>query len=237
MADNTKQFEGIVYIKKGLDWLFADDPQVFVAGDLLWYPVEGNNQLCLAPDTMVAFGRPKGDRGSYQQWNEGGIAPQVVFEVMSPNNTKAEMTRKLEFYQRHGVEECYEYDSDRFTLKGWLRQDDRLVAITSMQDWCSPRLGITLRLDADGNLELLRPDRLPFETYKQIARRADLERQRADLEHQQATLERRQARQERQRADQERQRAQQAETQLALQQTEIERLQAQLRALGIDPSQ
>jgi hypothetical protein len=43
----------------GLDAWFRHDPQVFVAGDLLWYPVEGNNRLSTAPDVMVAFGRPK----------------------------------------------------------------------------------------------------------------------------------------------------------------------------------
>jgi Uma2 family endonuclease len=42
MADNTQQFRWIVLIKENLDILFADDPQAFVAGDLLWYPIEGN---------------------------------------------------------------------------------------------------------------------------------------------------------------------------------------------------
>ena len=45
---------------------------------LLWYAVEGDNKIRQAPDAMVAFGRPKGYRGSYRQWEEGGIAPQVV---------------------------------------------------------------------------------------------------------------------------------------------------------------
>lgn len=39
MADNTKQFELIVFIKKNLDLLLANDPNVFVAGHLLWYPI------------------------------------------------------------------------------------------------------------------------------------------------------------------------------------------------------
>ncbi|HEY9663570.1 MAG TPA: Uma2 family endonuclease, partial [Allocoleopsis sp.] len=89
MADNTRQFRWIVVIKENLEWLFADDPTVFVAGDLLWYPVEGNNKIRTAPDALVVFGRPKGDspqatlceRGSYQQWKENNIPPQVVFEV------------------------------------------------------------------------------------------------------------------------------------------------------------
>ncbi len=211
MADNTKQFEAIVYIKKGLDWLFAADPLVFVAGDLLWYPTEGNNRRRQAPDVMVVFGRPKGDRGSYQQWKEADIAPQVVFEVLSPGNTLAEMHRKTQFYQRYGVEEFYLYDPDRATLDGFVRQDDWLEAIADLADWVSPRLGIRLQLDAAGHLQLLRPDGHPLETYEQLATRADQERARAD--------------QERDRADQERARAEAAEQ-------ELERLRAQLRAEG-----
>lgn len=38
MADNTRQFRWIVIIQGGLDALFRDAPDVFVAGDLLWYP-------------------------------------------------------------------------------------------------------------------------------------------------------------------------------------------------------
>ena len=76
MSDNTLQFRWIVTIEGGLDALFIDDPNVFVAGDLLWYPVEGKPTIRSAPDAMVVFGRPKGDRGSYKQWEEGGIAPR-----------------------------------------------------------------------------------------------------------------------------------------------------------------
>jgi len=67
MADNTTQFRWIVTIQGGLDALFRDNPDIFVAGDLLWYPVEGHPEISTAPDVMVAFGRPKGDRGSYLQ--------------------------------------------------------------------------------------------------------------------------------------------------------------------------
>ncbi len=68
MADNTQQFELIVWIKDNVERLVANDPNVFVAGDLLWYPVEGDNRTRQAPDVMVVFGRQKGYRGSDQQW-------------------------------------------------------------------------------------------------------------------------------------------------------------------------
>nr|WP_305037851.1 hypothetical protein [Halomicronema sp. CCY15110] len=77
-ADNTKQFRWIVTIKENLELLFRDRPDVFVAGDLLWYPVEGDNTLRQAPDALVVLGRPKGDRGSYQQWKEADIPPSRV---------------------------------------------------------------------------------------------------------------------------------------------------------------
>ena len=78
IADNTKQFRWIVVIMENLERLFASDANVFIAGDLLWYPVEGNPKLRQAPDVMVVIGRPKGNRGSYRQWEEGGIAPHSI---------------------------------------------------------------------------------------------------------------------------------------------------------------
>ena len=42
------------------------------------------------------------------------MAPQVVFEVLSPGNTPAEMKRKRLFYERYGVKEYYECASDGF---------------------------------------------------------------------------------------------------------------------------
>lgn len=86
MAENTIHFRWIVLIKENLEILFATILDVFVAGDLLWYPVQGDGDTKCAPDAMVVFGRPKGDRTSYVQYLEGNIAPQVVFEILSPGN-------------------------------------------------------------------------------------------------------------------------------------------------------
>lgn len=179
MADNTRQFRYIVTIHSGIADLFADDPNVFVAGDLLWYPVEGSNTTRVAPDVMVVFGRPPGDRGSYLQWKEENIPPQVVFEVLSPGNTFTEMTNKLRFYERHSVEEYYLYDPDNGELSGWLRSDHGLEEIPEMEGWVSPRLGIRFALDGR-DLALFRPDGTRFETYTEVRSQLAMERQRAD---------------------------------------------------------
>lgn len=243
MADNTKQFRWIVEIQQNLVWLFADEANVFIAGDLLWYPVQGNKNIVQAPDILVAFGRPKGDRGSYKQWEEANIAPQVVFEILSPSNTKAEMNRKLLFYDRYGVEEYYLYDPERNELSGWIRHNDFLDLIDSMADWVSPRLGIRFDLSS-GELQIYRPDGERFLSYTEIAQRAkqdrqraEQDRQRAEQEHQRAEQAEQQIQQERQRAEQERQRAEQAEQQIQQERQRAERLAQQLRELGIDPDQ
>ena len=213
MADNTLQFEYIVTIKGGLEAQFIEDPNVFIAGDLLWYPVEGQPTIRVAPDILAAFGRPKGYRGSYKQWEEGGIPPQVVMEIRSPGNRFSEMLRKFHFYEQYGVEEYYLYDPDMGTLEGWLRHNEELREIASMAGWVSPRLQVRFELAA-GVLKLYHPDGRPFASY------VELEKQRTAAEVQLQTT---QAQAEQERRDREAAQAQAA------------RLAAQLRALGIEP--
>jgi Uma2 family endonuclease len=179
MADNTKQFELIVEIKKGLDLLFINDPQVFVAGDLFWYPVEGQSKIVTAPDVMVAMGRPKGDRGSYKQWEEDNIAPQVVFEILSPSNNRAEMSKKLLFFERYGVEEYYLYDPEENVLEVWQRNFDGLSLMDFSDSWTSPRLGIRLDISS-GRLQLYNADGTKFYSYIEVNLMLDQERQRAE---------------------------------------------------------
>jgi Uma2 family endonuclease len=218
MSDNTLQFSWIVKIKENLEILFADTPEVFVAGDLLWYPVEGSNTIRRAPDAMVAFGRPKGYRGSYMQWVEGNIAPQVVFEVLSPGNRLAEMSAKFEFYNKYGVEEYYLYNPDRVDFTGWLRQNNMLQGIDNIAGWVSPRLGVRFELGEE--LEIYTPENELFLSVLEIdqqKKQAKLETQQAKLETQQAKLE---TQQERDRAD------------AAEEKNEV--LRAKLRQLGVE---
>ena len=206
MADNTRQFQWIVTIQGGIDALFKDNPEVFVAGDLLWYPVEGRPDIRRAPDAMAVFGRPKGHRPSYMQWLEGNIAPQVVFEVRSPKNSHAELERKRQFYELYGVEESYLYDPDNGELTGWQRAGGRLSVIEQIEGWVSPRLGVRFGL-GDGELLMVNPDGSLFLSYVELARRREAAEQAVAVA------------QERAEAAQER----------------AERMAARLRELGINP--
>ena len=234
MAENTVQYRWLTTIKGGLDIVFKQDPDVFIAGDLFWYPVEGDNKIRRAPDVMVAFGRPKGDRGSYLQWLEAGIAPHVVFEILSPSNRGPELVLKFQFYETYGVEEYYIYDPDDNTLEGWLRVEDMLRKIAAINGWKSPRLGVRLEL-ADDEFRLYGPDGKPFVTLVEHAERADEQERQAAEQRRRADEQERQAAEQRRRADEQERQAAEQRRRADDQQQQAERLAAQLRALGIEP--
>jgi Uma2 family endonuclease len=184
MSDHDLQYKWIVVIKEGLEGQYGDDPNVYVAGNLLWYPVEGKPTIRGAPDVLVAFGRPKGLRGSYKQWQEGGIAPQVVFEVLSPGNRPGEMKRKFQFYEQYRVEEYYVYDPFRGSLEGWRRRGSELKKIARMRGYVSPRLGIRFEPhEGQDNLTIVNRRGEPFLTPQEISRRrAEAERRAENAE-------------------------------------------------------
>lgn len=213
MAENSVQFRWITTIEGGLEAVFRDDPLVFVAGDHLWYPVEGDNKIRSAPDIYVAFGRPKGDRGSYLQWLEDDIAPQVVFEIASPGNRAGQLHEKFLFYEKYGVEEYYFFDPDRHELKGWVRTRKKLKEIPQMNGWVSPRCKIRFEF-IEGEMSIYGPDGKKFATYLELVK----ERENAIKATEKAKKEKARAQKEKEKT-----------------QGRADRLAAQLKALGIEP--
>ncbi len=215
IANNTDQFRWILVIQQNLEWMYANDENVFVAGDLFWYPIEGRSNIVNAPDVMVVFGTPKRRRSSYQQWNESGIAPQVVFEILSPSNSQDEMETKLLFYDRHQVEEYYIYNPTNNQLRGWLRGEDGLDAIASMENYASPRLAIRFDLSGD-ELQIYRPDGTRFFSYVEICQLLEQAEQRTEQAEQRAEL---------------------AETALEEERRRSQLLAQRLREMGINPDE
>ena len=211
MAENTLQYRWIVLLVSNLRHLFRGQT-VFVAGDLLWYPHQVTEPPApsQAPDAMVVFGRPAGDRRSYKQWEEDNIAPQVVFEILSESNSASEMLKKQVFYRTYGVLEMFFYDPDSYEFLGLVRssQGEDFQVVTPLNfPWTSPLLGVRFEMFADG-LALFYPNGDPFNDSDRILEEWDRVRQERDV-----------VQQERDRVQQERDRA-----------------FARLRELGIDPS-
>jgi hypothetical protein len=149
----------------------------YVASDLLWYPVKGKPGICVAPDVMVAFGRPGGRRRSYRQWQEANVAPQLVIEAISPKITHAEMIAKREFYERYGVEEYIELDPVNHRIEIWRRVGTRLVL--QHDDWRSRLLDVSFAPEGD-DIAAFWADGSRLLSYEQYAELALAELARAD---------------------------------------------------------
>jgi Uma2 family endonuclease len=222
MSDNTKQFRWIVLVFTNLAAIF-EEQDVFLGGNLLWYPVEGHPEICNAPDVFVVFGRPKGDRPSYKQWEENNVPMTVVFEILSPGNGVLEMDDKRDFYEDYGVEEYYLYDPDTNTLKAFVRKGEVFRRVRPVHNHVSPRLGI--RFDLSGpELVIYDPNGLPFLPPQQIKADRDREHRLRLAAEQQSKDDRSRADEEHRRADEEHRRADQAEEQRRQTQQQLARV-------------
>jgi len=235
IAESTLQLRWIFRLYGGISALFEDDPNVFVASDLFWYPVKGEPKTVTAPDLMVAFGRPQGERRCYKQWEEDDVAPQVVIEVLSHNNRSGEMSRKFEFYDRFGVEEYFIWDPHLITVEIFVRTNGRLQAVKDVKTFRSPRLGISFELTvtdlivriADGGRLL--DYREVLQQRKSAENDLELQRQATQQVQLRAEMEKARAEQEKLRAEQESSRAEQEKAR-------ADKLLEKLKQLGVDPS-
>lgn len=176
-----------------LDWtlrtFFRDEPQVYAAGNLLIYFVQGDPTQSVAPDVFVVKGVPKHDRRTYQVWREGK-APDVVIELTSDSTRAEDLGRKRFLYADLGVKEYFLFDplGDYLKppLRGYRLVEDEYAQMNETPLY-SAELGLelhpegtTLRLyDPRTQHYLLSPD----ETYDQAALetvRAEHERARAE---------------------------------------------------------
>jgi Uma2 family endonuclease len=213
------------------DWYFGVDMAVYhTTGDDPTVPV--------VPDAFLSIGveRRKGGKSrlSYATWEEDGIVPILVLEMVS-HTARGEYQEKMSLYANLGVLYYVIYNPELWGQKRKKQHQAfevyKLVAgVYQLQsgDPCwLPEIGLGIgrvQVVADGE----RQEQLTWfneqgERYLSGEERAILEQQRADLERQQA--------------EQERQRAEQAQQQVKQEQQKRQRLEAFLRVQGFDPDQ
>lgn len=183
-----RQFDWIVTAKEGIEAVFADHPEVVVSGKMWWHPDENQPEIRHAPAVTITFGRPKGQRSYYAQWQEDGIAPHVVFEVLDERSGPGDLIRLHKFFERYGVEELYLCDPICQGVSGWVRDDSgELAEIETIDGWVSPRLGI--RFDgSEGQLRLIAPDNRPLLSYQELYKARDDAEKRAELAERRAGM-------------------------------------------------
>jgi Uma2 family endonuclease len=168
---------------------YADDPTVYVSGDLLLFYEEGNRRKHVSPDVFVVFGVPKRPRLNYLLWAEGK-GPDVVIEVTSKTTRREDQSKKRTLYQDVlRVPEYFQVDPTEDYLRPPL-QGHRLVGGVyepiEPVDGRLPSAVLGLLLEREGNrLNLIDPRtgrRLLPAREDAAEARAEAERLRAELE-------------------------------------------------------
>ena len=191
MGETDVHIDALIYLREALRDYFRDDPQMYVAGNMLLYYEEGNPAACVAPDVFVVQGVAKGERRTYRLWDEGQ-PPAVVFEITSRGSRLEDLGTKRAVYAMLGVQEYFLYDPLgeylRPPLQGYRLQEgeyQRLLPGPEGQ-FVSQVLGLELRLE-NGCLRVFNPatgERLLTPAEALVARRtaeAELEQLRAEL--------------------------------------------------------
>lgn len=111
MAETDKHRDLLSALVEGLKNFYAEDAEVYVTGNLLFYYVEGSPEECVAPDVAVCFGVPKGDRRIYKLWEEKQ-PPAFIIELASHGTSKKDRTEKRELYEYLGVKEYFIYNPE-----------------------------------------------------------------------------------------------------------------------------
>jgi Uma2 family endonuclease len=198
MGETDVHIDALIYLREALRDYFRDDPQMYVAGNMLLYYEEGNPAACVAPDVFVVQGVAKGERRTYRLWEEGQ-SPAVVFEITSRGSRLEDLGTKRAVYAMLGVREYFLYDPLgeylRPSLQGYRLQEGEYQRIPPGGEGklVSQALGLELRLE-DGRLRVFNPttgERLLTPAEALVARRvadARAARAEAELERLQAEL-------------------------------------------------
>jgi Uma2 family endonuclease len=128
MGETDLHRDDMVDVIETLKDRFADDPMVYVSGNLLLFYEEGNKRKHVSPDVLVAIGIPKLPvRDYYLLWREGK-SPDVVIEITSKTTRREDQTKKWTLYRDVlKIPEYFQFDPTEDYLKPSL-QGHRLVA-------------------------------------------------------------------------------------------------------------
>lgn len=163
MAETDFHYLQIVAVRQSLDFKYADDPMVYVSGNLLMYYERGNKRKHVSPDVFIVKGVEKKKRLYYLTWEEGKT-PNAAIEVTSKSTRKEDTDTKFVLYRDVlKVKEYFLFDPfgdylkpDR--LRGYRLRKGEYVPI-SLVDGRMPSQVLGLHLERDGDtLRLYDPE-------------------------------------------------------------------------------
>lgn len=186
MAESDLHWDVMVEATQALKDRYADEPDVYIASNLMMFYEPGNKRRHVAPDLFVVFGVPKLPlRLNYIVWQEGK-GPDLVIETTSKTTWREDQKKKFFLYRDVlKVPEYFQFDAKKEYLKpslqGHTLVDGEYVPIEPDARGRLYSRVLDLYLERDGEfLRFVDPAtgrRLPTR-----AERADAEAERADAE-------------------------------------------------------
>lgn len=189
MAETDLHRDLMLALIETLRWWFADDPSVYVSGNLLVFQEKGGKRFHVAPDVFVVRGVGNRPRENYVVWEERrGL--DLVIELTSKTTMLEDMEEKYNLYvEKLGVKEYFLFDPKEEYLKppfqGYRKLKDRFRPIKPDDGRFSSKV-LGLQLERDGTQLRLRDprtgERLPTPNERAAAEqaRATAEQARAD---------------------------------------------------------
>ena len=137
-----------------LEAFYAQDPMMYVSGNLLLFYQAKNRRKHVSPDVFVVPGVPKHPRDNYLLWEEGR-GPRFVVELTSSSTRKEDTHKKKALYQ--DVLKVREYflfdpmgDYLKPSMQGWRLRAGVYHPIREV-DGRLPSLTTRLHLEREGN--------------------------------------------------------------------------------------
>jgi Uma2 family endonuclease len=98
MAETDYHRELMIDLIESLKAFYADDPRVYVSGNLLLFYQEGDRRKHLSPDVFVVPGVGNHLRENFLMWEEGR-GPRFVIELTSSSTRKEDTHKKKALYR------------------------------------------------------------------------------------------------------------------------------------------
>jgi Uma2 family endonuclease len=154
MAESDHHRDLMCDLIETLETYYADDPMVYVSGNLLVFYVPGNRRKYVAPDVFVVKGVAKRKRRNYLLWEEGK-GPDMVIEVTSSRTRREDLKTKFSLYQDTlRVPELFLFDPMQDyldpPLQGYRLREGKYTALRAVRGRLPSRV-LGLHLERNGS--------------------------------------------------------------------------------------
>jgi Uma2 family endonuclease len=164
-----------------LEQFFADQPDVYVSGNLMFYYKRGDPSAVVSPDVFVIKGVPKQERRTYKLWEEHK-PPVTIFEITSRSTRLEDKGTKRELFAMLRVREYFLFDPLAEYLKpplqGYRLEGEEFIAMQPDAEGALISKDLGLRMYRDGSYLRL----IDLATGQPLLRPAELDRARRAAE-------------------------------------------------------